>query len=76
MGVARAGVRTICYNFMPVVDWTRTNLRWPRPSTGLALRFDVVDFAAYDLFVLQRAKAPFQTPGLVARQIVKEALDS
>jgi mannonate dehydratase len=56
--VARAGVRTICYNFMPVVDWTRTNLRWPRPSTGLALRFDIVDFAAYDLFVLQRAKAP------------------
>jgi mannonate dehydratase len=56
--VARAGVRTICYNFMPVVDWTRTNLRWPRPSTGLALRFDIVDFAAYDLFVLKRAKAP------------------
>ena len=53
--VARAGVTIVCYNFMPVVDWTRTDLRWRLPTTGLALRFDVVDFAAYDLFVLQRA---------------------
>ncbi|HEY3617031.1 MAG TPA: mannonate dehydratase [Candidatus Sulfotelmatobacter sp.] len=53
--VARAGVTSVCYNFMPVVDWTRTDLRWRLPTTGLALRFDVVDFAAYDLFVLQRA---------------------
>jgi mannonate dehydratase len=56
--VARAGIHVICYNFMPVVDWTRTDLRYPRPSTGLALRFDAVDCAAYDLFVLKRAKAP------------------
>ena len=55
--VARAGVNVICYNFMPVVDWTRTDLMYPLPSTGFALRFDAVDFAAYDLFVLQRAKA-------------------
>lgn len=55
--VGRAGVKIVCYNFMPVVDWTRTDLRWRLPTTGLALRFDVVDFAAYDLFVLQRAGA-------------------
>jgi mannonate dehydratase len=55
--VARAGVAIVCYNFMPVVDWTRTDLRWRLSTTGLALRFDVVDFAAYDLFVLQRAGA-------------------
>ena len=55
--VARAGVTIVCYNFMPVVDWTRTDLRWRLPTTGLALRFDVVDFAAYDLFVLQRVGA-------------------
>ena len=55
--VARAGVNIVCYNFMPVVDWTRTDLRWRLPTTGLALRFDVVDFAAYDLFVLERAGA-------------------
>jgi mannonate dehydratase len=57
VAVARASVNTVCYNFMPVVDWTRTDLRWRLPTTGLALRFDVVDFAAYDLFVLQRAGA-------------------
>jgi mannonate dehydratase len=55
--VARAGVTTICYNFMPVVDWTRTTALHPMPSGGLAMRFDWTDFAAYDLFVLRRAGA-------------------
>jgi mannonate dehydratase len=55
--IAQAGVRTVCYNFMPVVDWTRTDLRWQLPSTGFALRFEVNDFAAYDLFILQRKGA-------------------
>jgi mannonate dehydratase len=52
--LAKAGITTICYNFMPVVDWTRTELMHPLPSTGFALRFDAIDFAAYDLFVLKR----------------------
>ncbi len=55
--LADAGIRTICYNFMPVVDWVRTDLRYPAPNGGLALRFDAIDFAAYDLFVLGRAGA-------------------
>jgi mannonate dehydratase len=55
--VAKAAVPVICYNFMPVVDWTRTDLRWHLPTTGYALRFDAVDFAAYDLFLLQRKGA-------------------
>ncbi len=55
--IAQAGVKIVCYNFMPVVDWTRTDLRWRLPSTGYALRFDVTDFAAYDVFILQRADA-------------------
>lgn len=55
--VAACGIEVICYNFMPVVDWTRTDLRFPAPNGGLALRFDPVAFAAYDLCVLRRPGA-------------------
>jgi mannonate dehydratase len=52
---------------MPVVDWTRTDLKWPLPSTGYALRFDAIDFAAYDIFILRREKAELQyEPGQIA----------
>jgi mannonate dehydratase len=55
--IAKAGVKTLCYNFMPVVDWVRTDLAFRLPSTGYAVRFDALDFAAYDLFILQRPGA-------------------
>lgn len=55
--LGRAGVPVVCYNFMPVVDWTRTDLRYPMPTTGLALRFDMIEFIAYDALVLKRAGA-------------------
>lgn len=60
--VAAVGVRTVCYNFMPVVDWTRTDLRWQTPAGGLALRFDMPDFVAYDVFVLDRPGAASDYP--------------
>ncbi|MBW4024903.1 MAG: mannonate dehydratase [Proteobacteria bacterium] len=60
--LGRAGVQTVCYNFMPVVDWTRTDLMFPMPSSGLALRFDIAEFAAYDAFVLKRAGAEDDYP--------------
>ena len=50
-------MKAFCYNFMAITDWTRTNLNWPLPNGGTALRFDAVDFAAYDLFILRRENA-------------------
>ncbi len=55
--IAKAGVKILCYNFMPVVDWVRTDIAFRLPSTGYAVRFDALDFAAYDLFILQRRGA-------------------
>jgi mannonate dehydratase len=63
-----AGVHRICYNFMPVVDWTRTSLTWELPNKAQALRFEMTDFAAYDLFVLQREGAEDSyTDAVIAR---------
>jgi mannonate dehydratase len=55
--VASEGIRIICYNVMPVVDWTRTDLDFPVATGATALRFDHDRFAAFDLFVLKRQRA-------------------
>lgn len=55
--VAAVGPRIICYNCMPVLDWTRTDLDWPLPTGATALRFDQKRFAAFDLHVLKRPGA-------------------
>ena len=55
--VAAAGIEVICYNFMPVLDWTRTALRWQLPNGGSCMRFDINDFAAFDIHILERPGA-------------------
>ena len=60
--LAAAGIETICYNFMAITDWTRTDLDYPMWHGGTALRFDIVDFCAYDVLVLKRDGAEAEHP--------------
>ena len=60
--VAAAGIKVVCYNFMAITDWTRTDLEARMPHGGTALRFDIVDFCAYDVLVLKRKGAEDDHP--------------
>lgn len=57
-----AGIEVICYNFMPVLDWTRTDLAWERPNGARCMRFDLIDFAAFDIHILARKGAAESFP--------------
>src|SRR5206468_6750151 len=56
--VAASGIKIICYNFMPVVDWCRTDLEWELPNGARAMRVDQDRFAAFELHILKRPAAP------------------
>ncbi|MFV0301819.1 MAG: mannonate dehydratase, partial [Paracoccus sp. (in: a-proteobacteria)] len=57
-----AGIDVICYNFMPVLDWTRTDLAWRRPNGARCMLFDFTDFAAFVIHILQRKGAARDFP--------------
>ncbi|RPE66575.1 D-mannonate dehydratase [Pacificibacter maritimus] len=60
--LADCGIFTICYNFMPVLDWTRTNLSHELPNGAKCMRFDLIDFVVFDIHILQREDADKDYP--------------
>lgn len=55
--LGKAGVKTVCYNFMPVIDWIRTDLEHPWEDGTSSLYFDKIRFAYFDIYILQRENA-------------------
>jgi mannonate dehydratase len=75
--VAANGIKTICYNFMPVLDWTRTDLAWPLANGARALRFDQTRMAAFDVHILKRrgAEADYSASVLESARRSADGLD-
>lgn len=69
--LAAVGIEVICYNFMPVLDWTRTDLRWQLPNGGACMRFDLADFAAFDIHILERPGAAGDFPAELAAEAAR-----
>ncbi len=60
--LSESGVKVVCYNFMPVLDWTRTDLLHRLPNGATCMRFDYLDFAVFDIEILQRQGAADDYP--------------
>ncbi len=69
--LSACGIRTVCYNFMPVLDWTRTDLRWETRHGAKAMRFDLVDFVAFDIHILKRPDAKLDYPDWLVEDAAK-----
>jgi mannonate dehydratase len=69
--LAKAGLRVITYNFMPVNDWTRTTLEYIMPDGSKALYFNWVDLAVFDIYILQRKNAADTYPADIVAEAAK-----
>ncbi len=73
--LSASGIRTVCYNFMPVLDWTRTDLRSEARHGAKAMRFDLTDFAAFDIHILKRPDAKADYPDWLVEEAAKRFSD-
>jgi mannonate dehydratase len=73
--LAKIGMKTVCYNFMPVLDWTRTNLDYRLPNNASALRYHAPAVAAFDLYILEREGAYYDFT-MQQQHAAKKYLDS
>ena len=71
--LGRQGIRTVCYNFMPVIDWVRTDLRHALPDGSMTLYFDYAKLAYFDIRILEREGAEKDYPDTVLERMEKFA---
>jgi mannonate dehydratase len=71
--LSQCGIKTICYNFMPVLDWTRTQLDLTMKDGSKALYFNWIDLAYFDIFILKREKAKDDYPEEVVEKAIEKA---
>lgn len=62
LNLGQCGIDTVCYNFMPVLDWVRTSLHYQLPNGGEVMYFDFETFVAFDVFILKRPNAANEYP--------------
>lgn len=68
VNLGRCGIDTVCYNFMPVIDWIRTDLSYKLDNGTEALYFDFTEFVVFDRFILEREAAEYEYPAEIVKQ--------